>query len=117
MQIFRGRGKNPQELQEDIFQNKQRGEHIHHGVDFFSPTASQIQHHVRDHAEGDPFRNAVKQGHGQNAKIRGDRRRIVFACELDLGNRAEHQESHNNQCGRRHKGRNRDKDRCEQHGE
>lgn len=61
--FFRGRCSDTQELQEDIFQNKQQGEHIHHGVDFFSPAANQIQHYIRDHAEGDPLRNAVKQGH------------------------------------------------------
>ncbi len=49
-------------LQQNILQHEQHGQHIHQPADLLGPARQQVQYHVGDDTEGDPFGDAVAKG-------------------------------------------------------
>ena len=95
--------------QEDVFQNKDYGQHIHERCDLLGLTAGKVKHRVADNAESDTLGNRVSEGHCENAdKSRDCGQHIIPVNLCDL---LHHEEANHNQsrCGR--KRRNRKEDR------
>ena len=104
-------------LKEDILEDKEHCKDVHDGRDIFPLLASKIENDVRDHAERDAFRDAVEEGHGDDAEISGDRGRVVILRHFDVGNVAEHQKADDDERGSRCKRGDCREDGGEEHGD
>ena len=63
---------------ENILQNEEDAENVHNGGDFFPLLASEVDNDVGNNAERDTFRNAVEEGHCDDAEVSGNCCCIIF---------------------------------------
>ena len=74
-----------------------------------------VEDHVGDDSEGDPFRNAVGKRHGDDGDIGRDG--FAEVTHVDLGHGGEHQKAHDDQSGSGGEGRNGHEEGGEEQGE
>ena len=76
---------------------KENGQHIHEDADlfFFCLSNDKIDQSPGDYADGDAFRDAISQGHCDDAQESGDG--VCHILKINLCHRAHHIKSHNNQ--------------------
>ena len=103
-------------LKENIFENKEHGKNVHNGGNILPFLASKIDYNVRNDAERDTFRDAVKEGHGDDAEISGDGSCIIVSSQLEICDITEYQEADDDERGGCCKGGNCCEDGCEKHG-
>lgn len=103
-------------LKENIFEDKENRKDIHNRRDLLPFLASEVHNYIRDDTDGDAFRNAVKKGHTEDAKVGGDCGCIIFGVHLDICDVVEHEETDNDQSGRCCERRDGYEDGSKEHG-
>ena len=100
-------------LQENILEDKQNSEDIHQRRNLLGLAGAQIQHHIGDNTQADALGDAVEQRHRNDGDVGRDGLGEVIIVEADLGDGADHQESHHNQRGSGGEGGNGGEERSE----
>ena len=103
-------------LKENIFEDKENRKDIHNGRDLLPFLASEVDYNIRDYAERDTFRDAVEEGHCDDAEICGNRCCVIVFGELQVCDVAEHEEANDDESGSCCKRGDRCEDGCEQGG-
>ena len=102
-------------LHEDVFQDEEQRQDVHHGADLFCPAGDGVDGHIGDNSHGDAFGDAVKERHGSDADEGGDA--LTGILKVDVADRAHHVEAYDDEGRGRGEGRDRQEDRGQQQGQ